>query len=150
MKKLIVVIAVITAIYACKSGKSSGGGSYGNTRTIKVSLLDEDTYKLTAPARDKSYGYEQTNPVKVGGVNGGPKNERRFLNALLGPNGETIRYKRTGSCCPFKTPKGLIDNSGLLDRYKIYWDGGKDTLVLYFNMYDEGDLFIPQGLSAKK
>jgi hypothetical protein len=89
--------------------------------------------------------------VKVGSKDGtGPQNERRFLNALLGPNGEDIRYLRAGSCCPFKTPNGILDGAGLLDRYRIYWTGGKDTLDIYINMYDQGDLMIPTGLTAKQ
>ncbi len=101
---------------------------------------------------DPSYGYKKTNPVKVGGVseNSGPLNERRFLNALTGPNGERIIYTRGGSCCSFKTPNGPFGNSGMLDRYEITWLGATDTLDIFINMYDEGDLFIPVGLTAKE
>jgi hypothetical protein len=37
----------------------------------------------------------------------------------------------------------------MLDVYRIYWTGGKDTLDIYINMYDKGDLQIPVGLTAK-
>ncbi|QHT72044.1 2-dehydro-3-deoxyphosphooctonate aldolase [Rhodocytophaga rosea] len=106
---------------------------------------------MTESANDKTYGYEKGNPVKVGGSkeNSGPKNQRRFLNGLLGPNGEQIKYYRAGSCCGFKTPNGLFDNIGLLDLYKVYWDGS-DTLNIYINLYDKGDLMIPVGLTAKQ
>ncbi len=129
------------------SGTSSNKGS-GDTRTTKVVMLDDETYLLTEQSDDKSYGFEQSNPVKVGERS--PQNERRFLNALLGPNGETIKYFRAGSCCPFKTPNGTIGGGGLLDRYRVFWDGNKDTLNIYINMYDKGDLKIPVGFTAKK
>lgn len=79
----------------------------------------------------------------------GPLNERRFLNGLAGPNGEAIQYRRTGSCCGFKTPNGF-DNMGMLDRYKVYRDGCKDTAILLINMYDKGDLKVPVGFSSRK
>jgi hypothetical protein len=86
----------------------------------------------------------------VGGSNesSGPRSERRFLNALLGPNGEEVKYFRAGSCCPFKTPNGILD-TGLLDRYRVSWTGSKDTLDIFINMYDKGDLQIPVGLTAR-
>lgn len=122
----------------------------GDTRTSPVSYIDDDTYLLVLTSEDPSYAYKPSNPVKVGSRDGsGPQNERRFLNALLGPKREEIAYFRAGSCCPFKTPNGLIDNTGMLDRYRITWEGGKDTLDIYINMYDEGDLMIPAGLTAK-
>jgi hypothetical protein len=106
---------------------------------------------LTDATDDKTYGFEKSNPVKVGGsIESGARNERRFLNALLGPNGEETTYFRAGSCCEFKTPNGLIGNMGLLDRYKLTWTGSSDTLNIYINMYDQGDLMISVGLTAKK
>jgi hypothetical protein len=80
----------------------------------------------------------------------GPQNERRYLNALLGPHGESVIYTREGSCCAFKTPNGLFNDIGLLDRYKVTWTGAADTVVLFMNMYDVGDLKIPVGFTARK
>ena len=34
---------------------------------------------------DPTYGYQEANPIKVGG---GPANELRFLKSLRGPNGQ--------------------------------------------------------------
>ena len=122
-----------------------------NTRTKPVESIDSNTYLLTEITTDKTYGKEK-NPVSVGGVKSksGPSNERRFLNSLLGPNGESVGYKRAGSCCPFKTSNGIINESGMLDHYRVYYQGKKDTLDIYINMYDEGDLKIPVGFTAKK
>jgi len=133
------------------SSSSSSDSGTGDTRTKKVEYLNKDTYKLVETTEDKTYGYDQKNPIMVGGAGEGegPSNERRFLNGLAGSNGETVKYYRMGSCCYFKTPNGTFNNTGLLDRYAVYWEGGKDTAVLYINMYDKGDLKIPVGFKAK-
>ncbi|WP_204743192.1 hypothetical protein [Pseudocnuella soli] len=139
---------------ACSANKRAQGAkateaTSGNTRTKEVVFLDEQSYKLEELATDKTYGYSQSNPVKVGGkFLSGVANERRFLNGLAGPGGEQVQYKRRGSCCGFKTPNGF-DNVGMLDIYKVYWEGCKDTAILYLNMYDEGDLQVPVGLKPR-
>lgn len=152
------IILFITLITACASQKSTTGSTpgrksnkaFGDTRTLDVEYLDENTCKLSILSTDKSYGYSENNPIKVGQNESGPRNERRFLNGLLGPNGEPIAYTRVGSCCPFKTPNGLFDNSGMLDKYQLTWQGQMQPVTLYINLYDEGDLLIPVGLTAKK
>ncbi|OKL41090.1 membrane lipoprotein lipid attachment site-containing protein [Pontibacter flavimaris] len=154
MKKLILALSAMAVLTACATQKQATGSNQaiGDTRTAAVAHLDDRTYRLTAQTDDKTYGYEQQNAIKVGGAReqSGPLNERRFLNALLGPNGEAVGYYREGSCCAFDTPNGLFGNAGMLDLYKVYWEGGTDTLSLYLNMYDEGDLLIPVGFTARK
>ena len=153
MKRLIIVVCMLMT--ACASQKGSTGvakpnSSKGDTRTIPVESLDAETYLLTVQSTDKSYGYTEGNAIKVGSEGGGPTNERRFLNALLGPNGEEVSYSRSGSCCAFKTPNGMIDNMGMLDRYTVTWTGNSNPITLYLNMYDKGDLQIPVGFTAKR
>lgn len=103
-------------------GKTAG---YGDTRTKPLVMLNSSAYLLTERAPASDYGYKPSNPVKVGGVKEMqvPANERKILNALLGPQGQSLAYRRLGSCCHFKTPNGSIDNVGLLDVYKVWWDG---------------------------
>lgn len=153
MKKPLLYLGLFFAV-GCASSKSASTANTGkgDTRTKEVEFLDEYSYLLVEASEDLTYGYDKDNPVKVGGSKeqSGPLNERRFLNALLGPNGEEIQYYRVGSCCAFKTPNGLMNNSGLLDLYRVSWSGATDTLEIYINMYDKGDLKIPVGLSAKK
>ncbi|MPN11009.1 hypothetical protein SDC9_158307 [bioreactor metagenome] len=106
---------------------------------------------MTEISADKSYGYTEDNPIKVGGVDKkeGPLNERRFLNALAGPQGEKVSYYRLGSCCIFDTENGL-NGRGLLDNYRVTWEGSKDTVSIYINMYDYGQLKAPVGFTIKK
>ncbi|GIZ09864.1 2-dehydro-3-deoxyphosphooctonate aldolase [Flavobacterium sp. UMI-01] len=152
MKKLLVPFAVIIISCTSKKTATAENKGTGDTRTKAVELLDHNTYWLTEESNDKTYGYSQSNPIKVGGVKTqeGPLNERRFLNALFGPNDKKMTYFRAGSCCPFKTPNGFFNNSGMLDRYRLTEIGTKDTIDIYINMYDTGDLKIPVGLKAKE
>lgn len=157
MNKLFSILTLIMLVgcagqkSASTTGNTTSNAGSGNTRTGKAELINDQTYRLTASTDDKTYGYTEKNPVKVGGVkeNSGPKNERRFLNALTGPNGEEVSYSRSGSCCYFKTPNGIGD-IGLLDRYRVTWKNSSDTVNIYINMYDKGDLLIPVGFKAKQ
>ncbi|OYQ32155.1 hypothetical protein CHU92_14745 [Flavobacterium cyanobacteriorum] len=94
------------------------------------------------------YGYSEKNPVKVGGVANGPENERKYLDRLTGPNGETVTYIRLGSCCAFESKNGIM-GMGMLDRYEITIEGKGEKKILYLNMYDKDELFAPKGLLLK-
>lgn len=122
---------------------------YGSPN-LKQELIDDHTFKIELYSSDKTYGYTEKNPIMVGGNNEGPKNERRFLNALTGPNGEEIEYLRIGSCCNFRTRNSSFGGGGLLDMYNINYEGLKDDLVLYINMYDSDTLKVPVGLELKR
>lgn len=153
MKKLLIPLILISiSCFSQKKTNTNEDKGDGDTRTKAVELMDNNTYWLTETSDDKTYGYNKSNPIKVGGVktNEGPINERRFLNALFGPNNKKMTYFRAGSCCAFKTPNGFINNIGMLDRYRLTEIGSKDTLDIYINMYDTGDLKIPVGLKAKE
>ncbi|MDR7210981.1 2-dehydro-3-deoxyphosphooctonate aldolase [Flavobacterium piscis] len=151
MKKLILLAVLITLACSTKKSNVSDDKGIGDTRTKPVELIDNNTYLLTEMSEDTTYGYDKSNPIKVGGVHDkdGPLNERRFLNALFGPNDKKMMYFRAGSCCAFKTPNGFINNMGMLDRFRLSEIGSKDTIDIYINMYDAGDLKIPFGLKAQ-
>lgn len=141
-KSLLLPFFASLLLSACSSSKKA-------VRPAQV-IHDGNHFELTAISDDPTYGYKQENPVKVGGAReqSGPANERRFLNALTGPNGETISYHRKGSCCPFKTPNGFA-GGGLLDIYEVTYEGLKKPIVIYINMYDAGELKAPQGFKFK-
>ena len=59
-------------------------------------------HKLTRMAPDGNYGFSPEQPVKVGhGPNGGPANQRAYLDLLRDGKGEPVTYKRTSSCCAY-------------------------------------------------
>ena len=100
-------------------------------------------------SQDTTYGFSPGKPVLVGGVleGIGPSRERLFLNALTGPGAEPVSYRRLGSCCAFKTPNGF-GGGGHLDMYEIIYDGLATPRLLYLNMYDEGEVFVPVGFRS--
>ena len=114
--------------------------------TIPYRAAAEDRMVILQFSQDSTYGYSVDNPVLVGGVPEGigPSRERLFLNALTGPGAEPILYRRLQSCCAFKTPNGF-GGVGLLDVYEVTYDGLATPFVLYLNMYDEGEVFVPVG-----
>jgi hypothetical protein len=97
---------------------------------------------------DPTYGYTAGNPVQVGGHREvGNLYQQRFLNALWGPLGQPIAYERVGSCCPFETQDGEM--GGLLDVYRITYEGLEDPIHLYLDLYRNGEIRVPVGLEAR-
>lgn len=131
MRHTLLMLGTLLMLLAC------GGAKNANAPMDKAN---------TAPSSD--YGYSEKNPIKVGGVNDGPRNERAYLNRLTGPNGESLTYERLGSCCMFNTRNSSF-GSGMLDRYEITIEGDSIKKILYLNMYDKGKLYAPKGFLLK-
>jgi len=142
-------IGILILLFSCSTSQQNSTTS----TTVKTKLKDNNTFELTEVSTDKTYGFSEKNPIQVGGVstNEGPKNERRFLNALAGPNGEKVSYYRAGSCCAIKSKNNPFGTGTvLLDHYRVIWEGSKDTLSIYINMYDAGELKAPVGFTIKQ
>lgn len=139
---------------ACTSTKKLAilrNDTYKNTyKTFQGKMLDDQTYQLDSISTDDTFGYSQVNPIHVGGAfKEEAMNQRRFLNALLGPGNEIISYRRRGSCCSFSTKNGM-DGHGLLDIYEVTDEGLEKPILLYLNFYDYGILRAPKGFTFKK
>lgn len=145
MKKQLTILSIIMLLISCSSTKLT-------QKNVQQTLKDNNTFLITEISNDKTYGFSPKNPIEVGGVKNseGPKNERRYLNALTGPNGESISYYRAGSCCPIKSENAIIGNAVMLDNYRVTWENSKDTVSIYINMYDSGILKAPYGFGLKK
>lgn len=130
MKKLLISTLTVIILSSCGTAKSNAERSADSSTS------------------DSTYGFTEKNPVKVGGVGNGPLNERNYLNALTGPNGEKVSYERHGSCCEFKS-KNSPFGMALLDRYAVTYDGKKDTVTIYLNMYDKDKTMAPVGFKMK-
>jgi len=146
MKQFLILTMTVVVLFSCSTSKKIAGVNYGSPK-IKQELLDDYTFKISSYSQDDTYGYTEKNPIMVGGNSEGPKNERRFLNALVGPNGEKIEYYRIGSCCPFKTKNS--EWGGMLDKYDVKYEGLNKSLTIYINMYDSDTLKVPVGLKLK-
>lgn len=154
MRHRLCLLFLCLYLASCSSTKNfapSGSALDYKSPNIKQEFLDQNTFKILSFSKDNTYGYNQKNPVMVGGAlnSEGPVNERRFLNALAGPNGEEISYHRLGSCCDFSTKNSPFGGGGKLDRYSVSYDGIKEPVVLYINMYDSDTLKVPTGFKLK-
>jgi len=104
---------------------------------------------LEKTAADEDYAYTPESAVPVGGgFSKGSKNTYRFLNSLLGPEGQKVHYQRIGTCCEFETTNSPFGDTALLEVYEINFEGSDEAIRLYFNWYDPGEVLIPFGLTA--
>ncbi|ANQ51709.1 2-dehydro-3-deoxyphosphooctonate aldolase [Flammeovirga sp. MY04] len=140
MKKL-TYYTLLFLLMSCTSSKT----------LTKSQYVEQNGFQLRTVSTDPTYGRTEKNPIKVGGVDvkEGPSNERLYLDALAGPRGETVSYYRAGSCCAFESENGFM-GMGMLDHYRVTWKGTTDTLSLYLNMYDGGELEAPVGFTIRK
>ena len=151
MKKYTFILLALLLTISCSSKKQATTATKQKSTYVKQKLKDNNTFVIKEISTDKTYGYSEDNAIEVGGVKDseGPQNERRYLNALTGPNGEKISYKRKGSCCQFKTENGIM-GGGMMDMYEVSWENSNKTVTLYINMYDSGILKAPYGFGIKK
>src|SRR5258708_29428346 len=69
--------------------------------------------------------------------------ERRYLDALRGPMGEVVQYKRTGALPPEK------DGRTILDTYEVAYPGLEKRVLFYLDAYHFDDaLKAPLGFSC--
>ncbi|PWB20704.1 2-dehydro-3-deoxyphosphooctonate aldolase [Flavobacterium sp. HTF] len=149
MKKIALFIVLLISATSCISTKSTLKNVDDNAPDLV--LKKDNTFAITLFSNDKKYGYDPDYPVNIFYRNTRDEtlNETRFLNALAGPNGEKITYKRLETCCPFPTKRSDM-GAGFLNVYELTWEGQKKPVILYLNIYEKGILMVPMGLALKK
>lgn len=149
MKKIVSFIALLLIACSCVSTQSTLKNIDDNAPTPV--LLNNNTFEIKEFSKDKRYGYEKDYPINIffGGTSNETNNEYRFLNALAGPNGEKVNYKKLESCCPFPSKRSEM-GAGLLSVYELRWKGQRNPITLYLNIYEKGVLMIPVGFTLKK
>ncbi|MDD5151136.1 MAG: 2-dehydro-3-deoxyphosphooctonate aldolase [Flavobacterium sp.] len=149
MKKIVSILVILLLFSSCISTKSTLKNI--NDNAPFPTLTANNTFVITQYSKDKKYGYEQDYPINIFYVDTRNEtiNQQRFLNALAGPKGEKITYTKIESCCPFPTKRSVM-GVGLLDVYELSWEGQRNPIKLYLNIYEKGELMIPVGLTAKK
>ena len=91
---------------------------------------------------DERYGVATTTPVQVGGgAMYGPAREHRYLDALRGPEGQVVRYRRTGSL-------SAPDGDTILDAYETTYDGLEKPVTIYVDEYHFTDPVAPRGFTC--
>jgi len=127
---------------------SSTAASGGVRITEEMMGRGRGTMVIARQATDPKYGFSEKASIAIGGgFDEGLDRTFRFLNSLLGPNGEAVSYDRVGTCCSFKTGKSPF-GEGLLEVYEIKVANAPDAQRLYFNWYDQDEVFVPVGLTA--
>lgn len=104
------------------------------TKTETHSIL-----RLTKTADNLKYGFTSEMPIKVGkGPDGGPANNRAYLNLLRDAMGKPITYERKGSCCAYESKNGFL-GMAMLDHYEITYFNEKNKkkkASVYISFYD--------------
>lgn len=98
---------------------------------------------MCSVATDAAFAYTPEQAVQVGGgAMYVASRERRYLDALRGPAGEPVQYKRTNS---LESP----DGQSILDRYEVSYDGAEKPVTLYLDGYHFDDrLLAPRGFTC--
>ncbi len=142
-------LILIGVLSSCVSTKSTLKNVDDNAPALI--LQKDNTFQISKQSTDKKYGYEPDYPVNLfyqTTIND-TINPPRFLNALAGPNGEKISYKKVGTCCPFPSKRTDM-GAGVLSIFEVSWEGQKKPVQLYINIYEKGILQIPVGFTLKK
>jgi hypothetical protein len=139
-------LVILLAASACRSAPADASDA---VPPPEPAVETAEPATLAAAADEARYAYSEANPVLVGGddPDGGPARERRYLDRLRGPDGQSVTYVRLGSCCPFETPNAKL--YGLLDMYEVTYSGLAEPVVLYLNMYDPGEARAPDGFTLR-
>lgn len=107
---------------------------------------------LSKVSTEPSYGFETTNPIKVGKDNkGSDGNVAKYFNLLRSPNGKEITFHKVGSCCPYPSQNG-VNGKALVYKYQIeYYTSStkKKTIFLYITHYDYDTPKVPMGFKTE-
>ena len=116
--------------------------------TVGCAARPAPPFVLTEVETDKTYGYTENNPIKIGGVAEGEKARHReaFLNALRGPQGQPISFVSHGSCCMFDVGTGG-KVKGNLEVLLVTYPKIPKPVILYLDAYHFETPKAPQGFT---
>lgn len=148
MKKLLLLTALALTV-ACTSTKNTIKNI--DDTAVMPALSKDKTFIITEISDNKKFGYDQDYPINLGFLPfaSAEINVKRYFGGITGPNGEKVTYTKTDACCPFPTKKFDM-GAGLLDVYQVSWEGLKEPVTLYINLYEKGKVMAPQGFGLKK
>lgn len=138
----------ILILASCISTKSTLKNVEANAPDL--ALNNQNAFIINNSTSDEKYGYDPDYPINVFYKNttNDSINQKRFFNALTGPNGEKLFYKKVGVCCPFPS-KNSVSGAALLDIYEIKWVGQKTPITLYLNIFEKSPILVPKGFGLK-
>ncbi len=151
-----VLIGLFLLIWACSAKVTYPTYFEGRNSIEHLPVLNDSTLAVSRISTDPEYGRIESKPIFLGvkDVYESGDNREKYLNALAGPNGEELVFKRFKSCCPFRTLNsrtvGADQKFGLLDIWVVTYAGISKPDTLYVNAYDQGELIAPKGYTIKK
>jgi hypothetical protein len=116
----------------------------------RVAAAQQSNTPTAAPAQqascpvsaDAEFGFKIEKAIRVGG--GAlyvASRERAYLDALRGPDGQAIQYRRLGS-------GPVAPNGGIVDIYEVTYLGLEKPITLYIDAYRYDDPRAPKGLTC--
>src|SRR5688572_11381564 len=131
--------------------------------SAKTSYGQKDFTKL-GTSTDSTFGYSAQNPLKLkkGSQAKSFDNSYKFLSGLKTHDNQTLELlvRSTTGNPAYKEPAIRISNRqtglpmsgklGLLDKYVFLTSNTKDTITLYVDIYNKGDLSLPIGLKYEQ
>ncbi|MDB5284772.1 MAG: Tetratricopeptide 2 repeat protein [Bacteroidota bacterium] len=121
-----------------------------NDTTAKATGEIHAILNLSKTSDNRKYGFTPEFPVRVGtGYDGGPANQRAYLDLLRDAQNQPVTYIRVSSCCGYSSPNGL-NGLAMLDKYELTYHnetGEEKKAYVYMSFYDYED---PQVLSGFK
>ena len=107
-------------------------------------LLSQAPASSCGVADEPAFGTALTSAIQVGGgAMYAASRQRRYLDALRGPGGEPLTYKRTGA--------RPLDSEGraIIDIYEVTYPGLDKPIVLYLDAYHfDDELKAPKGFTC--
>jgi hypothetical protein len=145
MIRILPLLAFLLILASCKSKQPTILST--STNPYSTSADYDPLSNVDGYSENKKYGLTGKFPVKVGerSVN----NQRRYLSALAGPNGEELSFHRRGSCCPYPSENGY-GGSALVDVYEVAYEGLKEPILIYISFYDYEKLYVPKGFTKRE
>ncbi|MEC4051057.1 2-dehydro-3-deoxyphosphooctonate aldolase [Flavobacterium sp. SUN046] len=145
--QLLFLFTTLSFFTSCVSTKST----LKNVDNSQIKpILSSNHFIITEMATDMKYGYDKDYPINIGFDNEkyGSNNIVYFFNALRGASGEYFTFKKIDNCCPFPSTRSKM-GAGTLEIYEITFEKSKNTVQLYFNIFDKGKIMCPKGFSIK-
>ena len=139
--------------------------------SILVTLIFSSTivygqkdFSKLATSMDSTFGYTNRNPLKLKKGNQGKSinNSQKFLAGLktLDNQSLTLLFRSSEKDPAYKEPAIRINNRfngmpisgklGILDKYVFLTSNTKDTVTIFVDIYNKGDLFLPVGLKYEQ
>jgi len=149
IKSIVLLLLLLVVSVSCVSTKSTLKNVNNSAPIPKLTATN--TFVITQYSKDPKYGYNPNYPINVFYRNTKDEtiNQQRYLNALTGPKGEKLFFKKMEVCCPFPSKNSEM-GGGFLDIYEVTWVGKKSPIKLYLNIYEKGELMVPIGFELAK